>query len=574
MFLPTSKKEITQLGWKQLDVIIVTGDAYIDHPAFGAAIIGRYLLSKGFKVGIIAQPDWKKDQDFLALGEPRLFFGITAGNMDSMVNHYTARKKIRSNDAYSPQDKAGLRPNRASIVYSNKIKKLFKNVPVVLGGVEASLRRIPHYDYWSNKVRNSILFDSKADLLVYGMGERPILQVALALEAGEIPQNIAGTTVISKQIASEPYHLLPEFHSKFSKQEFWQLNKEFLQNYRDKDLYMLFAGRYLKHNKPAEPLSTNEMDEIYNLEFERDLHPQYKNKRITAFEQIKTSVTAHRGCFGGCNFCAIGQHQGKTISSRSEKSILTEVDKITNQKYFHKNISDIGGPTANMYGTYCKLGISRTCTRNSCLMPDICPHLQTSQTSYKKLLTKVRKKEKVQNVFIGSGIRFDLALQDQDFIRQIAKNHTSGLLKLAPEHTNDRVLQKMNKPKFKYYQQFLEQYMKYSRQFGKKQFVVPYIIVGHPGETLQDTIELAYYLKKNNIRLKQIQQFTPTPMTISTLMYYTGKDLQNRKIYVPNGREIRLMKALVQWYKTKNRKLIREALQKAGRNDLTKFFLG
>jgi uncharacterized radical SAM protein YgiQ len=574
MFLPTSKKELRQLGWKQLDVIIVTGDAYIDHPAFGAAIIGRYLLSKGFKVGIIAQPDWKKDQDFLALGEPRLFFGITAGNMDSMVNHYTARKKIRSSDAYSPQDIAGLRPNRASIVYTNKIKKLFKNIPVVLGGVEASLRRIPHYDYWSNKVRNSILFDSKADLLVYGMGERPILQVARALETDEIPQNIAGTVVTSKQIASESYHLLPEFHSKFGKQEFWQLHKDFLQNYRSKDIYMPFSGRYLKHNKPAESLKTNEMDEIYDLEFERDLHPQYKNTRITAFEQIKTSVTAHRGCFGGCSFCAIGQHQGKTISSRSEKSILAEVEKITKQKYFHKNISDIGGPTANMYGTYCKLGISETCTRKSCLIPDICSHLQTSQASYKKLLTKASKNEKVQNVFIGSGIRFDLALRDKDFIRQVAKSHTSGLLKLAPEHINNRVLQKMNKPKFKYYQKFLEQYMKHSRQFGKKQFVVPYIIVGHPGETLRDTIELAYYLKKNNIRLQQIQRFTPTPMTISTLMYYTGRDLQNRKIYVPSGREIRLMKALVQWYKTKNRKLIREALQKAGRKDLTKFFIG
>lgn len=572
--LPTSRKELNIKGWKQLDIIIISGDAYVDHPSFGSAIIARSLEAAGYKVGVIAQPDWTKDEDFKVLGRPRLFFGISAGNMDSMINHYTAMRKIRSEDAYSPAGKTGLRPNRATIVYTQKVRSLFKDIPVVIGGVEASLRRIPHYDYWSDKLRNSLLFDSRADILIYGMAERTVNKIADELNSGkDISElnRIPGTVVIGEQ--PQEAISLPEFTSKMSKHDFLQMNKVFWENSRENIMIQKFSQSFLIHNPPAKPLTTKELDDLYNLDFTRKPHPKYKGKKIPAFTQIKDSITAHRGCFGGCNFCAIGLHQGKTIRSRSITSIKNELSVISKDKDFKGTISDIGGPSANMYGMSCRLGISETCKRVSCIFPEFCPHLETSHEQQKKLLAEVRKQRKVNNAFLSSGIRFDLALKDIDYIKTVAKYHTSGLLKLAPEHISPKVLEFMNKPSIKLYERFHDIYSEFSNDIGKKQYIVPYIIVGHPGSSLTETIKLAIYLKKNNIRLKQVQQFTPTPMSVSTLMYFTGVDLEGKKVNVPKGREVRLQKALVQWFFTSNKKLIIEALKKAGRKDLIHFFL-
>jgi uncharacterized radical SAM protein YgiQ len=573
-FLPISKKDITQLGWNQLDIIIITGDAYIDHPAFGPILIARFLEAKGFKVGIISQPDCKTNSDFIKLGSPRLFFGISAGNMDSMVNLYTAQKKLRSEDAYSPGGKTRLRPNQATIVYTQKVRTLFKDIPVVLGGIEASLRRIPHYDYWSNKIRNSILFDSKADILVYGMGEKPVLEIANRLKAGEQIDkldNIRGTVIISKINSTEEQ--LPEFSNSFSRQDFIKQHKIFENHFRNKVLSQKFGNRFLIHNPPAHPLSQREMNEIYDFPFTRESHPMYRGKKIPAFLQIQNSVTSHRGCFGGCSFCAIGLHHGKTIQSRSRGSILNELKKITHKEYFKGTISDIGGPTANMYDMHCKLNISETCQRNSCLFPSICSQLDISHKEQKKLLSSARKLQGIKHVFVSSGIRFDLALYDKEYISQLAEHHVSGLLKLAPEHKSENVLKLMCKPSFDLYEKFRQYFGTYCKKIGKEQYIVPYIIAGHPGATLHDTIELAIYLKNNNIKLKQIQEFTPTPMTASTYMYFTGTDLKGNKINIPKGREMRLMKALLQWFEPENRKLVIESLRKAHRSELISFFL-
>ncbi len=576
MFFPTNKEELKKIGWQQLDIIIITGDAYIDHPGFGAAIIANYLYVHGFKVGIIDQPDWKSDKDFLKLGSPKLFFGVTSGNMDSMINRYTAQKKIRSYDNYSPNGDITKRPDRAVIVYSQMIRKLFGKIPIVLGGIEASMRRIPHYDYWQDKIRNSILFDSRADFLVYGMGEKQTLQIARSLQEGKNPQEITeirGTVVSVSKPGKSGFHL-KEFDKKMFKEDFWKMNIDFEKNYRSKVIYQRFNLQYLKHNPPAHPLNEREMDFIYDLPFERTVHPKYKGKEIKAFEQIKTSVTSHRGCFGGCNFCAIGYHQGKTIQSRSINSIRWEIDKITKKKYFHGTISDVGGPTANMYKMICKLNISETCTRKSCIYPSICKHLETSHKPNITLLKELYKNHKIKHLFVASGIRFDLALLDDNYTKLLAEKHTGGLLKLAPEHKSKNVLKYMFKPDFRLYEQFTEKFLRFGKEAGKKQAIVPYIIVGHPGSTLKDTLELAKYLKRKNIKLRQIQEFTPTPMSASTMMYYTGYDLNKNKINVPKGREIHLQKALIQWFIPQNRKLVIEALKKIGRISELDFFYG
>ncbi len=575
MFFPTTQKELKEIGWEQLDVIIISGDAYVDHPSFGTAVIANYLYAHGFKVGIIDQPDWHNDIDFMQLGKPRLFFGITSGNMDSMINRYTAQKKIRSYDNYSPNGDITKRPDRAVIVYSQIIRKLFHKIPIILGGIEASMRRIPHYDFWQDKLRNSILFDSRADILVYGMGEKQILEIAQNLDKQNDINSLKDIrgTVVSVKDADEDGFFLAEFSKNFSKKDFWRMNMDFEENYRTKTLYQKFNKRYLKHNPPSHSLSQKEMDFIYDLPYEREPHPKYKGKTIKAFEQIRTSVTSHRGCFGGCNFCAIGYHQGKTIQSRSVDSLKKEITKITEKSYFHGTISDVGGPTANMYKMVCKLGISDTCKRKSCIYPSICPHLETSHNPNIKLLKELERIPKVKHLFIASGIRFDLALLDKKYTKLIAEKHTGGLLKLAPEHKSKKVLKYMFKPDFKMYEEFTEKFLKYSKEFGKKQAIVPYIIVGHPGATLRDTLELAKYLKKKNIKLKQIQEFTPTPMSASTLMYYTGLDTKGKKLNVPKGREIRLQKALIQWFMPKNKKLVIEALKKLKRlNDLEYFY--
>lgn len=572
-FLPTSKSEMQGLGWEQPDIIIVSGDAYVDHPSFAAAIIGRYLQALGYKVGIIDQPDITSDKDFTKLGRPRLFFGITAGNMDSMVNHYTAQKKIRSDDAYSPDAVAGLRPNRATLIYTQKIKTYFKNIPVILGGIEASLRRIPHYDYWTDTIKNSVLIDSKADILVYGSGENQIAEIAERLDHNQNLYGINGTAILSKE-KPDKAHELPAFEFTKSKMEYHNLMRDFYAKYRSNILCMPTNNRYLVHFPPAEPLTQAQMDMTYGLPFKREVHPKYKKSKIPAFEQIKESITAHRGCFGGCNFCAIGIHQGKTIQSRTEKSVLKEIEIISNKAYFNGTISDIGGPSANMYGMYCTKNISYKCPRNSCLQPDICQYLETSHKPYINLLKKATEQPKVRSVFIASGVRFDLALRDYDFIELLVTKFTGGHLKLAPEHIVDSVLKKMNKPDVSVYNQFCDLFKKISRANHKSQFVLPYIIVGHPGTTLENALELAIYLKENNIQVRQMQEFTPTPMTISTTMYYTEMDFETgESIHIPKGREIRLQKALAQWFLPENKKYVFEALKILNRLDLLDFFL-
>jgi uncharacterized radical SAM protein YgiQ len=573
-FLPASSEELRQSGWDQPDIILISGDAYVDHPSFAAAMIGRWLEYNGYKVAILAQPDWKDPASFTVLGKPRLFFGITSGNMDSMINKYTARKKLRSEDAYSPDGRIDMRPDRATLVYSQIVHSLYKDVPIVLGGIEASMRRLPHYDYWSDKLRNSLLFDSRAQYLVYGMGERAILEIARKLEAEPQKQadDIAGTCVLTSKAAADGI-VLPEYHSKYSKSEFNEMSSIYEQKYRTRAVYQKFAARWLKLNPPAQALSTPEMDTLYSLPFKRLPHPMYKGKKIAAFEQICNSVTTHRGCFGGCNFCGIGYHQGKGIQSRSASSVLKEVRAIGEQDHFHGSISDLGGPSANMFGMYCRQKIAATCPRSSCLYPEICQHLVTDHKSLQNLLKKAGRLEGVKHLFVASGIRFDLALKSEGYIKQIAENNTGGLLKLAPEHKSSRVLELMQKPEFEQYQEFLQLFGKYSRETGKKQAVVPYIIIGHPGATLEDTIELAMYLKRENVKLRQIQEYIPLPMTTSARMYYTGKDGSGRDIHVAKGRELRLMKALVQWYIPQNRKLVIEALNNAKRRDLIKFFV-
>ncbi len=553
-FLSTKKN-----AEKQFDIILITGDAYIDHPSFGIALLGRLLEAEGYSVGIISQPDVAGDDDFLKLGKPRLFFGISSGNMDSMINKYTAQKKIRSSDAYTPEKKKYTRPDRALIKYSQKIRALFKDSCIVIGGIEASLRRIPHYDYWSDKIRNSVLLDSRADLLVYGMGERQILEIAEKKKNEEMLCSIPGTVEFVKDIPENAI-LLPEFDVCKTKAGFLKMTELFYRNHLHHEFYIAFAGRYLKHNTPAKPLTIKEMDRLYGLPFQYRPHPENKGK-ITAFEQIKDSLTVHRGCYGGCNFCAIGAHQGKHIQSRSMDSVMQEARNLINRSGFSGTITDAGGPTANMYGTGCTN--SQECNRRSCLYPDVCQYLNTDHRSYVKLLKSLLRTG--VHVRVSSGVRFDLGLKSYDFIKLLAAECTGGYLKLAPEHVAGRVLKYMYKPGISQYELFTELFTKFSLQAGKKQFVIPYLIVGHPGETLKDTVDLAVFLRKNRMKIEQVQEFTPTPMTVSTCMYFTGQDFETgRKINNPKGREIRLMKALVQWYKKGNKKYVIEALKKAG----------
>ncbi|MBN2461282.1 MAG: YgiQ family radical SAM protein, partial [Candidatus Cloacimonetes bacterium] len=442
-FLPTTPAELEILAWDNPDIIIISGDAYIDHPSFGTALIGRWLQFLGFRVAVLPQPDWRNDEEFMSLGKPGLFFGITAGNMDSMVNHYTAQRKLRSYDAYSPEGKTGLRPDRAAIVYSQQVKRLFSDVPIILGGLEASLRRIPHYDFWSNKIRNSILFDSRADMIVYGMAEIPLQELTHRLAEGENLgeiQDVNGT-VVSTRLQDNDGLELPEFHKDFTPDDFHRMSCIFYSNYTKTILYQKFSQRYLRHNIPARNLTQKEMDLVYDLPFTRQPHPRYTGKRITAFEQIKNSLTSHRGCFGGCSFCTLTLHQGRKISSRSIRSLGKEAEKLGKMPYFKGTISDVGGPTANMYGQYCKKEGDEKCLRDSCLFPDICPYLETSHRQQLLMLDELNNIEGVKHIFIASGIRFDLALRDERYIRELAVKYTGGLLKLAPEHYSNKVLQ-------------------------------------------------------------------------------------------------------------------------------------
>ncbi|RII25904.1 MAG: YgiQ family radical SAM protein [Geobacter sp.] len=584
MFLPITKDEALKRGWDELDVIFVTGDAYIDHPAFGVPLLARWLEFHGFRVGIIPQPDWKSREPFMVLGRPRLFFAVSAGAMDSMVSHYTPARKLRHDDAYTPGNRHGARPNRATIIYTSRLKEAYKDVPVVIGGIEASLRRFAHYDFWEDKVRRSIIFDAKADLLLYGMGERPILELAQRLREGE-PfgeiRDIRGTAYAAKGTEACPggvelpsYEELSSDRMKYA-EAFRLLSGE--QNpHCARVVLQRHGGRLLVCNPPAMPLVETEMDAVYALPFTKAPHPSYRDP-IPAYEQIKTSLTTHRGCFGGCAFCAITHHQGRFIQSRSAASVQQEVRRLAEQKWFRGSISDVGGPTANMYGLCCGDASARAvCRRESCLYPRPCRHLVMNGRSAAELLRKVRGVSGVRHVAVASGVRYDLLAHQPDYLRELLSHHVGGLLKVAPEHAVDKVTALMRKPGRQAFVAFLEMFHRESARLEKRQHVVPYFISGHPGTTLADMVELALFLKRSGLRVEQVQDFTPTPGTLATCMYHTGLDpLTGAAVYVPRGdREKRLQKSLLLSHLPAERATIIQALRECGREDAAVELLG
>ena len=581
-FIPTCRKEMKERGWDELDVLFISGDAYIDHPAFGTTLLARLLESRGFRIGILAQPNWKKPDAFRTMGRPRLFAAISAGAMDSMVNHYTAAKRIRHNDAYTPGGIAGKRPNRAVIAYTAAVKGAFKGLPTVIGGIEASLRRLAHYDYWADKVRRSILIDSKADLLIYGMAETALLEITYRLDNGEpldSLKNIKGTAFVTKTCPSEVIKL-PSFEqvseSADAYNQAFKLASEQENPFSAKALVQAHGNRNLIINPPALPLSEVELDQIYDLPFVRQPHPNY-TETIPAFEQIRYSITSHRGCFGGCAFCAITHHQGKTVQSRSEKSILSEIDKLSSQNDFHGTISDVGGPTANMYGLGCgNPKAEKICQRPSCIYPDICKNLTTNDQPATRLLGKIRRHKNIKHIFISSGVRYDLLPRQPHYFADLLQYHVSGLLKVAPESTSDRVTEVMRKPGAAVFTRFLEQFRQHSQELGLRQAVVPYLISSHPGCTLEDMVEVALYLKRHRLKVEQVQDFTPTPGSLSTCIYHTGKDpFSGKKIHIPRTvKERRLQKALLLYNQPEARADIFEALKITRREDVMKELLG
>lgn len=581
-FLPINRQNMEERGWDELDVLFVTGDAYIDHPAFGTPLLARLLESHGYRVGIIAQPDWNNPEKLQIMGRPRLFAAISAGAMDSMVNHYTAAKKIRRNDAYTPGGIAGQRPNRALIAYTAAVKGVFKRVTTVIGGIEASLRRLAHYDYWDDKVRRSVLVDSKADLLIYGMAETALLEVARRLDAGEEATaliDIKGTALLTKSLPATAI-LLPSYEEVSSDtdkyNEAFKLASRQENPFSAKALAQKHENRYLIVNPPAWPLSEGQLDALYALPFTRQPHPVYKEK-IPAYEQIRHSVTSHRGCFGGCAFCAITNHQGKTIQSRSQQSILEEINRITQQKDFYGTISDVGGPTANMYGLGCgNPEAEKTCHRPSCLFPDICKNLATSDKKSTELLEAVRRQHLVRHLFIASGIRYDLLPFQQQYFDNLLQHHISGLLKVAPESTSDHVTRIMRKPGAEVFTKFLRQFRERNQELGLQQAIVPYLISSHPGSTVDDMIDVALYLKRHQLIVEQVQDFTPTPGSLSTCIYHTGKDpFSGKTVYVPrSGKEKRLQKALLLYHLSESRNDILDALKICRRMDVSDELLG
>ena len=532
-----------ELGWEQCDIIIISGDAYVDHPSFGAALIGRYLENLGYRVGIIPQPDCYSTDDFLELGIPRLFVGITAGAMDSMVNHYTSLDRIRSDDAYSEGGTPGKRPNRALMKYSNMVQRAMKGVPIVLGGIEASLRRVVHYDFWQDRIRRSILLDTKADILVYGMGEKAIGEIAARIDSGKGLTGISGTAVYMSAKAYEAEPLadcveLPSFEDIQSDRtlllDLTSIIERENSPYSGSMLVQRADSRMVVFSPPALPLTTEELDAVYDLPYTRKQHPRY-TEEIPAFNMIRHSITAVRGCSGGCSFCALGLHQGRFISSRSKASILREVRKITALDSFEGSISDVGGPTANLYGLGCGSESARKkCRRNSCLYPEICTHFKTDHGSYLKVLDAVWRNEKVRFVFIASGVRFDVALKDERFIRELCKRYVSGLLKIAPEHFASEVLDLMRKPGVEVWREFVEVFNKYSKERRKTQHIIPYIMAAFPGCTVNNMKTVQTELAREGITRNKLQIFLPTPMTMATAMYYTHRHPETReKIHVP-----------------------------------------
>ncbi|GGE91507.1 MULTISPECIES: YgiQ family radical SAM protein [Pseudoalteromonas] len=644
-FLPTTRAEMDALGWDSCDVIIVSGDAYVDHPSFGMAVIGRMLESQGFRVGIIAQPDWNSKDAFMALGKPNLFFGVTAGNMDSMINRYTAEKRMRHDDAYTPGNIGGKRPDRAVVVYSQRCREAYKDVPLIIGGIEASLRRIAHYDYWQEKVRRSVLFDAKADILIYGNAERPLVEVAHRIAAGESVetiQDIRGTAVIRKEPlpgwrgsdstaidkigkidpipnpygaddvgcsksefkqagidlsaeAAKPITIQParpkpweKTYVKLPAYEQVSVNKPLYAHASRilhqetnpgcaRALFQRHGDRSIWVNPPAFPLETEEMDGVFGLPYQRIPHPSYGDEKIPAYEMIKTSVNIMRGCFGGCSFCSITEHEGRIIQSRSEQSIIDEIEQIRDKvPGFTGVISDLGGPTANMYKLRCKSKKAEsTCRRLSCVYPDICKHMDTDHTPTIELYKKARDVKGVKKILIASGVRYDLAVEDPRYVKELVTHHVGGYLKIAPEHTEDGPLSKMMKPGMGAYDKFKELFDKYSKEAGKKQYLIPYFISAHPGTKDEDMVNMALWLKAHDFKLDQVQNFYPSPMANATTIYHTEMNsLRNIKnnteqVPVPKGaRQRRLHKAILRYHDPAGWPMIREALKKMGKANL------
>jgi len=584
-FLPISKEDMQRKKIEQLDFIFVSGDAYVDHPSFGSAVITRLLESRGYKVGIIPQPDWRNTDAFKALGRPRLAFLVSSGNMDSMVNHYTAGKKPRREDLYSPGGVRGKRPDRAVTVYCNRIREAFKDVPVIIGGIEASLRRFAHYDFWDDRVRRSILFDSRADLLIYGMGEKPVIQVAEALESGmEIKYitYINGTAYIAPELGNIPdATVIPSFDEvRDSKRKY---ARAFMLQYREQDyhtgrvLIQPHGERFLVQNPPAAPLTETELDDVYSLPFTRQYHPVYKNQGgIPALKEVKFSLTSQRGCFGGCSFCALNFHQGRVVQSRSHESIIEEAELLLKDPEFKGYIHDVGGPTANFRHAACDKQLNAgVCKNRQCLYPTPCKNLKVDHKDYVALLKKLRSLPGVKKVFVRSGLRYDYIIADKkdEFLRELCENHISGQLKVAPEHVSDKVLRYMGKPSKEVYGRFVKKYFDMNKRLKKEQYLVPYLMSGHPGSDLSAAVELAEYVRDMGYNPEQIQEFYPTPGTLSACMYYTGLDPRTMKpVYVPRDPEEKAMqRALIQYRNPENYGLVYKALKSAGREDLIGF---
>lgn len=584
-FLPINMKDLKERNISQLDFIIITGDAYIDHPSFGTAIIGRTLEREGFNVGIIAQPNWESVDDFRKLGKPKYGFLINSGNIDSMVNHYTTAKKKRRTDLYSPGGESGHRPDRAVIVYCNRAREAFKNIPIIIGGIEASLRRFAHYDYWDNKVRRSLLIDAKADLLIYGMGEKPIVEIANLLKYGMTIDKITsvrGTVYASKEIGElAKFVEVPSFEEVVADKnvyaESYRLQSLEQDDIRGKIIVQKHNDRYVVQNPPQVPLSQNEMDITYNLPYTRTYHPIYEDKGgIPAINEVQFSITSHRGCFGSCSFCALTFHQGRVIQNRSQKSIIDEAKLLTTLKDFKGYIHDIGGPTANFRHRACKIQeTAGVCRDRQCMHPTPCKNLIIDHTEYLDLLKKVRVLPKIKKVFVRSGIRYDYLIYDKNtkFFEELCEHHISGQLKVAPEHISDKVLDQMGKSKKEVYDRFVKKYFEIDKRLNKNQFLVPYLMSSHPGSDLAESIKLSEYIKEMGYTPEQVQDFYPTPGSLSTTIYYTGiNPLTKEKVYVPTEqKEKNMQRALLQVKNPDNYNIVKAALLKAKREDLIGF---
>ena len=581
-FLPISRQDMIDRGWEQCDFVYVIGDAYVDHPSFGHAIISRVLENAGYKVGILSQPNWKDPQSITKLGKPRLGFLVSAGNMDSMVNHYSVTKHRRKTDAFTPGGVIGKRPDYATVVYCNLIRRVYKNIPILIGGIEASLRRLSHYDYWSESMKRSILLDSQADLLLYGMGEKSIVEIADALNNGMDVKDITyidGTVYKTNEVDdSLPTIFLPSYEKLLENRRTYA--ESFIQQYRNCDPFTAkrlaepCGKEFVVQNPPQKPLTTEEMDAVYALPYCRDYHPSYeKLGGVPAIEEVKFSLVSNRGCFGACSFCALTFHQGRIIQTRSHESILAEAEKIIQDRDFKGYIHDVGGPTANFRHPACEKQLTKgTCGGRQCLYPTPCKNMKADHSDYIALLRKLRKLPGVKKVFVRSGIRFDYLLADKKdtFFRELIQHHISGQLKVAPEHVSDAVLDRMGKPRNAVYNRFVDKYFRLNKEFGMNQYLVPYLMSSHPGSTLKEAIELAEYTRDMGYMPEQVQDFYPTPSTLSTVMYYTGLDPRTmERVYVPTeAHEKAMQRALIQYRNPKNYYLVREALLKAHREDL------